>query len=256
MTFPLSKKVLLLSTAVAMAVTPAALISTRSLAATTSDQEDDGPGAGTLVLHGKDVATSLPAVRLGTDMDVTVSGTVARVRVTQAFRNTSDQWVEATYLYPLPEDGAVDSLKMVVGQRVIIGKIKKRDDARQIYEQAKANGQKAGLVEQQRPNMFTNSVANVGPGETVLISIEYQAPVRQLDGKFSLRLPLVVGPRYVPRHSLTTSAAVADAQTVTASPVLDPKLVEKIIPVSITVHLAPGFEPANLISAYHRIAVD
>ena len=256
MSFPLSRKVLLLSTAVAMAVVPAALISTRSFAATTAEQEDDGPGSGTLMLQAKGVATSLPAVRLGTDMDVTVSGTVARVRVTQAFRNTSNQWVEATYLYPLPEDGAVDSLKMVVGQRVIIGKIKQREEARQTYEAAKAKGQKAGLVEQQRPNMFTNSVANVGPGETVLISIEYQAPVRQLDGKFSLRLPLVVGPRYVPPHSLTSTAAVSYAQKVTAAPVLDPQLGEKLNPVSITVQLAPGFEPANLISAYHRIAID
>ncbi|KQM20389.1 marine proteobacterial sortase target protein [Novosphingobium sp. Leaf2] len=216
---------------------------------------DDGPAAGTLMLHGQGIADALPAVRLGSDMDVTVTGQIARVRVTQAFRNTSSKWMEASYLYPLPHDGAVDSLKMVVGQRVIIGHIQPREQARATYEAAKASGRKAGLVEQQRPNMFSTSVANVGPGETVLISIEYQSPVTQANGTFSLRLPLVVGPRYTPPHTLTTSAAVADANAVTAAPVLDPKTGATLNPTSIAVHLAPGFDVANLISRYHRVWV-
>ncbi|MGO4167433.1 marine proteobacterial sortase target protein [Novosphingobium sp. YAF33] len=224
---------------------------------------DDGPAAGTLMLRGQGAAKSLPAVRLGTDMDVTVTGQVASVRVTQAFRNTSDKWMEASYLYPLPQDGAVDSLKMVVGQRVIVGHIEPRAKARETYEAAKASGRKAGLVEQQRPNMFSTMVANVAPGETVLIAIEYQAPVSQANGTFSLRLPLVVGPRYTPPHTLGSAAAVEDAHAVTAPPVLDPALGARLgggrgdglNPTSISVHLAPGFEVANLISRYHRINV-
>lgn len=102
--------------------------------------------------------------------------------------------------------------------------------------------------------MFTNSVANVGPGETVLISIEYQAPVSQLGGAFSLRLPLVIGPRYTPPHTLLTEKAVADANAVTSPPVLDPKT-GRLNRVSITVHLAPGFAPANVFSPYHRVSV-
>jgi Ca-activated chloride channel family protein len=98
--------------------------------------------------------------------------------------------------------------------------------------------------------MFRNSVANVGPGETVLIAIEYQAPVRQLGGECALRLPLVVGPRYVPPQ---TSQAEADKVT---APLAHPKLGKSLNPVSITVHLAPGFDPANIISPYHRIAID
>ena len=217
--------------------------------------DDTGPGAGTLMLHGIKATTAMPAVRLGTDMDVTVSGSVARVRVTQVFRNTSDQWMEAVYLYPLPEDGAVDGLKMVVGQRVIVGRIERRDTAKALYETAKASGQKAGLVEQQRPNMFTNSVANVGPGETVLISIDYQAPVAQANGTYSLRLPLVVGPRYTPPHTLVSAAAVADADAVTSAPVMDPRAGLKLNPTSITVHLQPGFKAANVISPHHRVLV-
>jgi len=217
--------------------------------------EDNGPQSGTLMLRGKDANASIPAIMLGTDMDVRVTGNIARVRVTQAFRNVSADWVEATYLYPLPDGAAVDSLKMTVGQRVIIGKIKKREEARKIYEAAKADGKKAGLIEQQRPNMFTNKVANIGPGETVLIVIEYQMPLRQLDGVFSLRLPLVVAPRYVPPHTIISDAALADAKTITAAPLVDPERGPKINPVSIKVDLDPGFRPANVDSAYHKIGV-
>jgi len=218
-------------------------------------QDGGDPAAGgALMLQGKGVADAVPAVRLGTDMDVTVTGQIVRVRVTQAFRNTSGKWMEATYLYPLPDDGAVDSLKMVIGQRVIVGKIKRKLEARAIYDRAKTEGRKAGLVESDRPNLFRNNVANIAPGETVLIAIEYQAPVRQLGGEFALRLPLVVGPRYVPPHTLTSAATLADASSVTA-PLANPALGKSLNPVTITVHLAPGFKPANVISPYHKISV-
>ncbi|MBW8753687.1 MAG: marine proteobacterial sortase target protein [Sphingomonadales bacterium] len=248
-----SRQRLTIGTIGLVAVVLSCLLSS-NLLATPSDDSADPADGGALLLTGKGATEALPAVRLGTDMDVTVSGQVARVRVTQAFRNTSEHWMEATYLYPLPDDGAVDSLKMVVGQRVIVGHIKRREEARQIYETAKAAGQKAGLVESERPNLFRNNVANVGPHETVLIQVEYQAPVRQLGGEYALRLPLVVGARYVPPHTVTSPAAADDANAVTA-PIADPSVAKGLNPVSITVHLAPGFAPANVISPYHRINV-
>lgn len=223
-----------------------------------AEESGDAAAGGALLLaargDGDGQPSAVPAVRLGTDMDVTVSGPIMRVRMTQAFRNTSKGWMEATYLYPLPEDGAVDTLKMVVGQRVVIGHIKRRAEARDIYERAKAEGRRSGLVEADRPNLFRTNVANVGPGETVLISIEYQAPVRQLGGEYAMRLPLVVGPRYVPPSSLTSGAALADAARVTA-PLVGPAVKAALNPVSITIHLAPGFVPANILSPYHRIHV-
>ncbi|MFK4872575.1 marine proteobacterial sortase target protein [Novosphingobium sp. ZW T3_23] len=243
---------LVLAGPVAIAIQSTAAVAEGTAQGSSSEQ---GPATGTLLLRGQGIARSLPAVRLGTDMDVTVTGQIARVRVTQAFRNTSDRWMEASYLYPLPQDGAVDSLKMVVGERVIVGRIQPREKARAAYEAARSSGRKAGLVEQQRPNMFSTSVANVGPGETVLISIEYQAPVAQTNGTFSLRLPLVVGPRYTPPHTLTSSTAADDATAVTAAPVLDPALGANQNPTSISVHLSPGFDVANLISRYHKIDV-
>jgi Ca-activated chloride channel family protein len=251
----LNSQRLIAASAIALA-TALATTASAPLAAQDAVEEDEGPGSGVLMLRAKDGGDAVPAVQLGTDMDVTVSGQVARIRVTQAFRNTSNRWVEASYLYPLPQDGAVDTLKMVVGQRVIIGKIKRREEAKKIYEKAMKEGRKASLVEQQRPNMFTNRVANVGPGETVLVQIEYQAPVRQVGGTFLLRLPLVVGPRYVPPHTLVSSAAARDAATITASPIARPVPGRMLNPVSIAVLLAPGFAPARIASPYHRIAVD
>jgi len=228
------------------------------------------PSDGGLMLrttNKEGVATSVPAVRLGTDIVADVSGQTARVTVTQAFRNTSNNWMEATYLYPLPENGAVDTLQMVVGDRIFSGKIKHREEAKQIYEEAKANGQKAGLVEQHRPNMFRNSIANVGPGETVLVQIEFQAPIQQIKGDYSLRMPLVVGPRYVAGTSnsvgssdgsLSRAALLAGSSDILA-PTADPEMVAKagsgLNPVSITVNLDPGFTAKAISSPYHAVSV-
>jgi Ca-activated chloride channel family protein len=109
---------------------------------------------------------------VATDADVVVSGPTARGRITQIFHNPTDGWVEGIYVYPLAEGSAVDTLKMVIGERIVVADIENRKKARELYEQAKAAGQKTALMEQERPNIFTNSVANIGPHETVVIQIE------------------------------------------------------------------------------------
>lgn len=209
------------------------------------------------------------ATRLGIDVDLTVSGPTIRARVTQIFRNPTQNWVEATYVYPLPSGGAVDTLKMVVGDRVVVGDIKERQQARIIYEQAARNGQKAALTEQERPNIFTNSVANIGPGETVLVQIEYQEPVQQSGNEFSLRVPMVVGPRYNPAPVVqsvdfrpdgggwgaTKSDPVPDRERI-SSPVLDPAQNAPINPTSITVRLQAGFPLGEVKSHHHAIKTE
>lgn len=212
--------------------------------------------SGTLELTSNETAERLPAVRLGTDLDVTVTGPLARVRVTQAFRNTSPAWMAATYHYPLPPDAAVDDLTMVVGQKVIVGEIQPQGKARELYEAAKADGRKAGLVSQQRPNLFTNRVANIGPGETVLVSIEFQMPIRQAERRYSLRLPLVAGPRYQAGGSGSGKTPGSNSGPVSESPVLNPALGERINPVSVRVDLRPGFVPAGVESPHHDVVVE
>jgi Ca-activated chloride channel family protein len=223
---------------------------------------------GSLLLKG-DGEGYTDATRLGIDVDITVSGPTARARITQIFRNPTQHWVEAIYVYPLPEGGAVDTLKMVVGDRVIVGDIKERQQARVIYEQARRNGQKAALTEQERPNIFTNSVASIGPGETVLVQIEYQEPVRQSGDEFSLRVPMVVGPRYNPAPVVqsvdlrpdnggwgtTNTDPVPDRDRI-SPPVLDPAQHAPVNPTSITIRLQAGFPLGEVKSHHHTVKVD
>jgi Ca-activated chloride channel family protein len=207
------------------------------------------------------------APMVGTDVDLAVSGPTARARVTQIFHNPTNGWVEAVYVYPLPEGAAVDTLKMVVGERVIVGDIKERKKAREVYEQAKSAGQKAGLMEQERPNIFTNSVANIGPRETVVVQIEYQEPVRQSGNEFSLRVPLVVAPRFMPAPIVQTVDFTAGGQgwgqtadpvpdrDRISPPVLDPRKQPPVNPVAVTVHLQAGFPLGAVKSHHHAVTV-
>ncbi len=223
--------------------------------------------AGSLLLKTTEDGRYVEAPRLGTDVDIIVSGPTARARVTQIFHNPTDGWVEAVYVYPLPDSGAVDTLKMVIGDRIVIGDIKERQQARQIYEQAKSAGHKATLLEQERPNMFTNSLANIGPGEAVLVQIEYQEPVRQSGDQFSLRVPLVVAPRYNPKPVAQSvdfkpnggwgnlSDPVPDRDRITP-PVLDPRQHGPVNPTSISVRLQAGFSLGELKSSYHPVKVE
>ena len=211
---------------------------------------------------------------VATDADLTVSGPTARARITQLFHNPTDRWVEAVYVYPLPEGGAVDTLKMVVGERIVVADVKERKTAQAIYAQAKAEGRKATLMEQERPNVFTNSVANIGPGESVLVQIEYQEPVRQSGNEFSLRIPLVVAPRYNPAPVVQTvdfdgrgwGRATDQAGTPAGDPVpdrarieppvLDPRSNPPINPVAITVRLQAGFGLGEVKSHHHAITTE
>src|SRR5215831_3445433 len=154
----------------------------------------DDAGTGSLLLRTSTAGRYLPAPRVATDIDVHASGAVARTRLTQRFENPANGWVEGIYVFPLPEGAAVDTMKMQVGSRFLEGRIKERQEARQIYEQAKAEGRKASLIEQERPNIFQNQVANIGPHEIVTIQIEYQESVRFDSAKYRLRIPLVVVP--------------------------------------------------------------
>lgn len=138
------------------------------------------------------------APTLETDVDIRIFGLIARTRVVQSFVNPSDDWADATYAFPLPEGAAVDTLQMIVGERVIVGEIQERQRARATYEAARAAGQRASLLEQQRPNLFTTRVANLGPREKIEVLIEYQETPRYESGRFTLRFPMVATPRYDP----------------------------------------------------------
>jgi Ca-activated chloride channel family protein len=114
------------------------------------------------------------APQVSTEIAIDVTGMVARTRVTQFFHNPGSEFVEGVYVFPLPEKAAVDRLWMKIGDRVIEGRIREKEAARKEYEKAKGEGKKASIVVQQRPNLFTNTVAHIGPNDMVEIRIEYQ----------------------------------------------------------------------------------
>ena len=133
-----------------------------------------------------------------TDVHIRVRGFVAEVTVTQRFENVLERPIEAEYVFPLPHDAAVNATEMHIGDRVVRGRIDRREAARRAYENAKMEGKRTSLLEQERPNIFTQSVANIGPGETIEVMIRYVQTLVYEDGAYQLVFPMVVGPRYIP----------------------------------------------------------
>jgi len=118
--------------------------------------------------------------------------------VTQQFENPFPEKIEAVYTFPLPQNAAVDDMTMIVGERTVRGKIMPREEAQAVYEAAKTEGKVASLLNQERPNIFTQSVANILPGEQVKITISYVETLRYVNGAYEFVFPMVVGPRYIP----------------------------------------------------------
>jgi Ca-activated chloride channel family protein len=156
-------------------------------------------------LYFKTDNSYFPALTQNSDYQVSVNGLLARVNVTQAFKNSSNLYLEAVYVFPLIDDAAVDSMIMEIGERRIIGKIKEKHQAQQLYEKAKQQGKKVSLVSEQRPNLFTTKLANIAPGETIKISLSYLQSITLKDETFSLRIPLTLTPRFIPSTLKTHS---------------------------------------------------
>ena len=200
------------------------------------------------------------ATRMDTDFSLSASGLIARVSVRQSFLNDGPEWVEGIYVFPLPDDAAVDRLRMHIGERFIEGEIREKTEARKAYERAKTEGKKASLVEQQRPNMFTTSVANVAPGEKVVVEIEYLQLVRFEAGNFSLRLPLTITPRYITGSGLPDrqgSGWSPDTDRVPDASLITPPVVTRSRDhrLTLSAEINPGVPLEYIASRYHRIDV-
>lgn len=207
---------------------------------------------------------SLPS--LHTDVHIRASGIVAKVDVRQRFENRTGEWLEAVYVFPLPDQAAVTRLRLRIGERIVEGRIRERTEAKRTYLAAKAAGKRTGLVEQERPNLFTTSVANVAPGEAITVELDYVETLEYRDGEFSLRFPLVAGPRYIPGSPLAERAqtsgtgwaldtdVVPDASRITP-PVAVPGS-GKLNPVKIVVELDSGFPIGRIDSPYHSVQLD
>lgn len=193
----------------------------------------------------------IEALQLETKVDMDVSGMIVRARVKQQFRNVSSLWAEGLYVFPLPENAAVDHFRMMIDGRVIEGQIQEKMQARKTYEKAKSNGQRAGLVEQQRANIFTTKLANISPGAVMTVEIEYQQTLSYRDGHYSLRYPLVVGERYITPSKETASDPVYDTGVYTETSTLS----NDINPTSISIKMDAGIPITNIVSTSHQVTI-
>jgi len=208
---------------------------------------------------------TLEAMRMESYVNFEISGMVARVSVKQNFRNTNNNWVEGIYVFPLPDNSAVDRMRIHVGKRIIEGEIKEKQQARMVYQKARAIGKRSALVEQERPNLFTTSVSNIGPDESIVVEIIYQQTLEYKDGRFSLRFPMTITPRYIPAKAILESAVSDSDWSVNTAHKSDTSRInapmksnnnEQDNLIKVTASLDAGFPLMKVNSLYHDIQID
>ena len=185
-----------------------------------------------------------------TSATVNISGVIADVKVTQVYQNEGRHALEAIYVFPASTRAAVYAMKMTIGERTINATIKKRDEARQEYEQAKQQGKSASLLEQQRPNVFQMNVANIMPGDVVRVEMSYTELLVPTDKVYEFVYPTVVGPRY---SNQTASTAPSSEQWIQ-----NPYLHEGEAPpytFDINVNIAAGMPIKKLFCTSHKVDV-
>lgn len=192
------------------------------------------------------------SLALNTDIRAEVTGLVARIHVTQEFQNTSRGWSEAVYRYPLPDGAAVDRMTVEVGDRVLEGDIRERQEAVRQYQQARSAGKITTLVQQERANQFETRLANIGPGDRIRVSISFLSRVEFRDGTFSLRIPMTFTPRWdhptpVLMGGFYDETAAAPGITPTGN--LDDHY------LTLNVDLQPGLNLASIESRYHDVDI-
>ncbi|MDC1531245.1 marine proteobacterial sortase target protein [Amylibacter sp.] len=222
---------------------------------------DDVESGQLLMRSGNELSS---AILLSTDIKIAVAGSSSRTIVSQRFINTGQTWAEGVYVFPIGKDAAVDTLKLRIGERFIEGIIKEKLEARVIYEEAKAEGKKASLIEQQKPNLFTNKIANIGPGEVVVVQIEFQSKLLPKDGSWELRVPLVSAPRFdLPTIEENIEFGNAGFSNVKINSDYNENIDVKVLeeeelfnPVEISIDLNTGFELNSLKSAFHKVDIE
>src|SRR5215203_2252769 len=221
---------------------------------TVSAQTGDTSGALTVIDSSGNARSACPLKH--TNVKAEISGFISRVVVTQQFENPFKEKIEAVYAFPLPQNAAVDDMTMIVGERTVRGKILPREEAEAVYEAAKSSGQVAGLLDQERPNIFTQSVANILPGEQVKITISYVETLSYVNGAYEFVFPMVVGPRYVPgvvKEDRRSTDQVPDASRIT--PKSPPAGMRSGHDISLEVSLDAGLIVDTIESKTHPVDI-
>ncbi|MBD1839461.1 protein kinase [Coleofasciculus sp. FACHB-64] len=188
-----------------------------------------------------------------TEVVAKVTGNVSRVEVTQTFENPFNNPLEAVYKFPLPDEAAVDDMEIKVGDRIIRGVIKKREEAKQIYEQAKQEGKTAALLDQERDNIFTQSLANIKPGEKIDVTIRYSESLKFEKGNYEFVFPMVVGPRYSSGNSTNNQGNTNLTDTSQINPPTLPAGSRSGQDIGVTVEIEAGVPVKEVRSPSHQI---
>jgi Ca-activated chloride channel homolog len=199
------------------------------------------------------------------DVRAQITGLTSSVELTQEFVNAFDVPLEATYVFPLPDRGAVTRMQMTADGRVVEAELREREAAREAYNEAIASGRRASIAEEERPDVFTIRVGNILPGERVSIALTLVSPLTYADGEATFRFPLVVAPRYIPGGALADIAVgdgyaddteeVPDASRITP-PVLLPGFPHPV-PLAIEVGIDPtGLTLSEVRSSLHAVSTE
>jgi Ca-activated chloride channel homolog len=206
-------------------------------------------------LSGSIDAKKIQLPLAGIDINAKIVNRAASVTIKQKFRNPYKDFLEATYIFPLAGGIAVDRFEMRVGDRILVGQIDERQEARRQYAQAIQSGKRTALLEQERDDVFTVSVGNLVPGEEVEITLTYSERLPYFaDGKTELRLPLVVAPRYIPGNPLERDAVGVGVELDTdvvpdASRITPPRLVPGVdADVSLGIEVDLALESGSVFS--------
>lgn len=243
-----------------------------------SGNEPVSPGAGQIFFEEANGRRS-EALHLESNARFRISGFIAHVELTQQFKNETNDWQEAIYVLPMNETAAINQMEIRIGERVIKGVIKEKFEARKTYNTARAQGKKAALVEQTRPNLFQQAVANIAPGETITVKLSYVQTVDYDNGEFGFRFPMTLTPRFIPAATSSGMPGSKDSSEVGLSQQLSPNTKgwalptaavpdahlisprmtsagrEPVNPIDIEIELDPGLELQEIGSPYHNISV-
>jgi Ca-activated chloride channel family protein len=205
-------------------------------------------GSGELLWRSPDGLVPLPVLDLRVELEVT--GVMVRGRLTQLFQNPTGEVIETVYAFPLPENAAVHQFEFRIGERRIVSVIQEREEARRTYTRARQEGKKAALLEQQRPNLFTTSVANIGPGEKIHVQLEYLQELEYDDGTFGIVFPLAFTPRFFPDGAHGEERLLADEMSGGASR----RVTAGGVPLAeVIVRLRPGLPLEEVVSPSHDV---
>lgn len=207
-----------------------------------------------VVDNGEPGVESLPLKH--TRADVTVSGVIADVRVTQVYRNEGSVPIDARYVFPASTRAAVHALRLRVGTRVVDAEIREKKQARAEFAQAKREGKSAALLEQQRPNVFTMAIANVMPGDEIAVELRYTETIVPTEGTYRFVFPTVVGPRY--NGGTDESGQPSESRTLEgwiAQPILRKGVAAKHT-FALTARLLSPLPIASVTSPSHALRID